>query len=252
VASDKDGFSVKLLTGAQVASDIIALGIDVRDSDICFKSVVPGEGSNLVKKSTGVHVKEGTEVDLRVRATDHGFEIYFNRKHIFDYEHKVSLGAVSHLYVDGCLELKDVQFGGKFYSVPYETKLHGRLDVGHHLRVSGVPNDKKDSISVDLVSADGDILLTISIRFSGDHSGIVVRNAQLGGVWGQEEREGGKNFPFKRGEMFDLLVENQPYAFDISVNGHKLWTFAHRADPNGISKLDIGGGLVLTALSTGQ
>lgn len=42
---------------------------------------------------------------------------------------------------------------------------------------------------------------------------IVVRNTQVGGAWQSEEREG--KFPFEKEQGFDLIIANEPYAFQV-------------------------------------
>ncbi|VDK89653.1 unnamed protein product, partial [Litomosoides sigmodontis] len=54
----------------------------------------------------------------------------------------------------------------------------------------------------------------------------VVRNAQIGDVWGEEEREGG--FPFKKDMGTSIIFHNAPYSIQIFVDGKRYGTFAHR------------------------
>lgn len=41
----------------------------------------------------------------------------------------------------------------------------------------------------------------------------VVRNAEIGKVWGQEEREG--TFPFKKDIGTDIVFYNEPYSIQV-------------------------------------
>lgn len=43
----------------------------------------------------------------------------------------------------------------------------------------------------------------------------VVRNSQIGGTWGTEEREG--PFPFKKNIGFDLVIYNEAYSIQVIV-----------------------------------
>jgi len=42
-----------------------------------------------------------------------------------------------------------------------------------------------------------------------------VRNANLNNIWGTEEREGG--MPFHKDELFDLIISNEPYGYEVLV-----------------------------------
>ncbi|MFH4984744.1 hypothetical protein AB6A40_011453, partial [Gnathostoma spinigerum] len=54
--------------------------------------------------------------------------------------------------------------------------------------------------------------------------------------------------PFEKGVGFDLVITNEPYAFQIYVNGERFTTFAHRLDPSDISGLQIQGDIELTGI----
>lgn len=64
-------------------------------------------------------------------------------------------------------------------------------------------------------------------------TGVVVRNAMLGGVWGEEECDGGVPFELNRAVNVELAVEADAYR--VSVNGAEHVRFKHRAPPHLVS-----------------
>lgn len=42
----------------------------------------------------------------------------------------------------------------------------------------------------------------------------IIRNAQIGNVWGHEEREG--KFPFKKDIGTDIVFHNAPYSLQVN------------------------------------
>jgi len=70
-----------------------------------------------------------------------------------------------------------------------------------------------------------------------------MRNALLNKAWGSEESEG--KFPLSHDLAFDITVVNEPYAFQVFVNGNHFCAFAHRVDPNVIKGIKIEGDVIL-------
>nr|XP_020478519.1 galectin-5-like [Monopterus albus] len=77
-------------------------------------------------------------------------------------------------------------------------------------------------IHVDFVKGP-DIAFHFNPRFNEQ---TVVRNSNLGGCWGPEERDGG--FPFVRGQRFELKIRVESHAFKVSVDGNHLLEYKHR------------------------
>jgi hypothetical protein len=73
-----------------------------------------------------------------------------------------------------------------------------------------------------------------------------VRNSQLGGTWGNEEKEG--KFPLKHDVTFDLVIHNESYSYQVYVNDERFCTFAHRVDPNTIVGVEVSGDLELQSI----
>lgn len=109
--------------------------------------------------------------------------------------------------------------------------------------IYGIPTG--DKFEVDFLGRDGQVLFHFNVRF---HEKKVVRNAQINGEWGVEEREG--SFPFKKDTAFDLVIQNQPYSIQIFINNQRYATFAHRvANPRSdYHAIRVQGNVDLTGL----
>ncbi|RCN31081.1 hypothetical protein ANCCAN_23139 [Ancylostoma caninum] len=64
-------------------------------------------------------------------------------KEVKSFEHRIPLQHVTHLSIDGDVVLNHVQWGGKYYPVPYESGIaeHG-LIPGKTLVIYGTPEKK--------------------------------------------------------------------------------------------------------------
>lgn len=137
-----------------------------------------------------------------------------------------------------------VHWGGRFFQLPFETQFpSNHLQSGDRIIVYGMPKGKR--FEVNFIGANNDILFHFNVRF--DES-AVVRNAQIGGTWGNEEREGG--FPFEKEKTFDLVIVNEPYSIQIFVDNKRYGSFAHRTSNPGTDYVGItvAGDLELTGL----
>ncbi|EGT56354.1 CBN-LEC-3 protein [Caenorhabditis brenneri] len=189
-------------------------------------------------------IKKGENFDIRIRAHDGKFQVSINHKEVKNFEHRIPLNSVSHLSIDGDVILNHVQWGGKYYPVPYESGIASDgLIPGKTLVVYGTPEKKAKKFNINLLKKNGDIALHFNPRFDEKS---VVRNSLVNGEWGNEEREG-KN-PFERLTAFDLEIRNEEFAFQIFVNGERFASYAHRVDPHDIAGLQIQGDIELTGI----
>jgi len=99
---------------------------------------------------------------------------------------------------------------------------------------------KVKMFAINLLTTAGEIAFHFNPRFSEKH---VMRNSQIGGNWEAEESEG--KFPFEKDSGFDIIIVNEPYAYQVFVNGNHFCAFAHRTDPNNIRGLKIEGDVEL-------
>ncbi|CAI4227322.1 unnamed protein product [Auanema sp. JU1783] len=201
-------------------------------------------------------IKKGEPFDIRIRAHDNKFVISINRKEVKQFDHRIPLQHVTHLSIDGDVVLNHVQWGGKYYPIPYESGIAADgLIPGKTLVVYGTPEKKGKRFNINLLKKNGDIALHFNPRFDEKGNGLicgklkpgcVIRNSLINGEWGNEEREG-KN-PFEKNVGFDLEIKNEEFAFQIFVNGERFASYAHRTDPLEIAGLQIQGDLELTGI----
>jgi len=238
----------------------VPLHISVRfdEGKLVFNSFTKGEWGKEERRP--LPFKKGQPVDIRIRAHDNKFVVYADRKEVKEYEHRIPLQSVTHLSVDGdVVALNHVQWGGRYYPVPYESGIAGEgLTPGKSMLIYGIPEKKAKRFNINLLKKNGDIALHLNIRFdekapkqiflcgSKQRPGVVVRNSLLSGVWGKEEREGKQ--PFERAVGFDVEIKNEEYAFQVFVNGERFATFAHRIDPHEIGGLQIQGDVEITGI----
>lgn len=230
-------------SGAGYDSPTIPMQICIRykHNEIIFNSKKDGEWGKEEKKKNPF--KLGEKFDLRVRAHGDKFEILIDQKDFYNFEHRQPLSTVDHIFIDGCLSLSGVNWGGKYYSVPFETGIKGGFGTGKRLLLSGVPEKKAERFSINLVTSTGDIAIQVNPRFKQKE---VVRNAKKSGEWGNEEKE--STFPFKHENVFDLVIVNESYSFQVFVNDEQLCTFAHRMEPSSIAGLQVDGEVELHSI----
>uniref|UniRef100_A0A4W6CPY6 Galectin n=1 Tax=Lates calcarifer TaxID=8187 RepID=A0A4W6CPY6_LATCA len=106
--------------------------------------------------------------------------------------------------------------------VPYSNMIPGGMIPKRTIVIRGmVPYGANRCV---FLSITRDIALHINPRV---REGIVVRNSEIGGSWGQEDRELSLN-PFMEGQYFDMSIRCGNQRFKVFVNGQHLFDFVHR------------------------
>ncbi|XP_076830578.1 galectin-3 isoform X1 [Brachyhypopomus gauderio] len=106
--------------------------------------------------------------------------------------------------------------------VPYDLPLHAGLVPRLLITIVGEPVLGGERFHVDFVKGS-DVVFHFNPRFTEQ---TVVRNSNLGGYWGPEERDGG--FPFVPGRQFELKILVETDMFKVAVDGVHLLEFEHR------------------------
>ncbi|XP_066874423.1 galectin-4 isoform X2 [Kogia breviceps] len=175
-------------------------------------------------------------------------EVVVNGNPFYEFGHRIPLQMVTHLHVDGDLQLQSINFiGGQpapcqipvpnpAYPpmegpptfnppVPFNGRLQGGLTARRTIIVKGyVPPTAKSFVINFKVGSSGDLALHINPRLN---EGTVVRNSFLNGLWGAEERKVSYN-PFGPGKFFDLSIRCGMDRFKVYANGQHLFDFSHR------------------------
>uniref|UniRef100_A0A158R4D5 Galectin n=1 Tax=Syphacia muris TaxID=451379 RepID=A0A158R4D5_9BILA len=214
-AEDSVRFTINLHNAApDFSGHDVPLHLSFRfdEGKIVFNTFSKGEWGKEERK--GNPYKKGEDVDVRIRAHDNKFSIYVDQKEIKEYEHRIPLSTVTHFSIDGDITLTNIQWGGKYYPIPFESGLGGDgLKAGQSLMISGVPEKKGKRFHVNILRRNGDIALHFNPRFDEK---TVVRNCLTNGKWQTEDREG--KMPLEKGIIFDLEIRNDESNFKVSFN----------------------------------
>ncbi|GLD47732.1 galectin-3-like protein [Lates japonicus] len=106
--------------------------------------------------------------------------------------------------------------------VPYDLPLHAGMMPRLLITIVGEPVPGADRFHVDFIKGP-DVVFHFNPRFNEQ---TIVRNSNLSGCWGPEEREGG--FPFVQGRRFELKILVEEDMYKVAVDGTHLLEYEHR------------------------
>lgn len=122
VVVGKDEFIINLTSGARVELDDDVTTLDNRL--LCLKTDISTKKVHLNACINGEWGREGTlkhrwqpgdEFDIRVRCHEEEYEIFIEHKLVAKFAHYLPLNAVTHIYINGDIELYSVSWEGKYY-----------------------------------------------------------------------------------------------------------------------------------------
>ncbi|XP_076988058.1 galectin-4 [Tamandua tetradactyla] len=213
------------------------------------------------EKKRSMPFRKGAPFELVFMVLAEHYKVIVNGNPFYEFGHRLPLQMVTHLHVDGDLELQSINFiggqqppsqrpvtipaypgpGQSFQQpsnlptmegpptfnppVPFTGRLQGGLITRRTIIVKGyvLPSAKSFTINFK-VGASGDLALHINPRMT---EGAVVRNSYLNGSWGAEERNLSHN-PFGPGRFFDLSIRCGMDRFKVYANGQHLFDYSHR------------------------
>ncbi|XP_028421130.1 galectin-3 [Perca flavescens] len=111
---------------------------------------------------------------------------------------------------------------GGMMMAPFDLPLHAGILPRLVITIVGEPVPGGDRFQVDFIKGS-DVVFHFNPRFPEQ---TIVRNSNLGGCWGPEEREGG--FPFVQGQRFELKILVEEDSFKVAVDGTHLLEYEHR------------------------
>ncbi|XP_028818436.1 galectin-4-like [Denticeps clupeoides] len=110
-------------------------------------------------------------------------------------------------------------------TIPFSNMIPGGMSSKRTIIIRGMVPYGANRFCINfIVGGTRDIAFHLNPRIL---EGIVVRNSQLGGLWGQEEQEIFFN-PFQEGQYFDLSIRCGNWRFKVYVNGQHMCNFIHR------------------------
>ncbi|KAH0512975.1 Galectin-4 [Microtus ochrogaster] len=224
---------------------------------VVFNTKQSGQwGSEEKKKS--MPFQRGSHFELVFMVLPEHFKVVVNGNPFYEYGHRLPLQMVTHLDVDGDLELQSINFLGGQQSAPaqYPGPGYNPPQMNSLPVMAGPPTFNPVWCSSHLlgskqgmcfiinfkVGSSGDIALHINPRMGE----AVVRNSFINGSWGSEERKVAYN-PFVPGQFFDLSIRCGTDRFKVFANGQHLFDYSHRFQAfHRIDTLEIKGDITLS------
>ncbi|XP_020834059.1 galectin-4 isoform X2 [Phascolarctos cinereus] len=232
------------------------------------------QGGNWGKeeRKRSMPFRKGDAFELVFTVLDEHYKVIVNGSPFYEYGHRIPLQKVTHLQVDGDLELQSINFLGGGPSpgpgpgpvhgrsphelptmegppvfnppVPFLGRIQGGLTPRKTIVIKGLVTQHASSVTINFKAAQSnDVALHINSRLP---EGVVVRNSYLGGKWGKEERNISFN-PFTRGQYFDLSIRCGHDRFKVFANGQHIFDYAHRfAAFQRVDAVEIKGDLSLS------
>ncbi|MFH4979751.1 hypothetical protein AB6A40_006460 [Gnathostoma spinigerum] len=244
----RDEFIVNLTGGPNTELDettdrldnrMLSIRAIISEGRITLNACIDGEWGR--EGSVKHKLRPGDEFDIRVRSMEKFFEIFIDHKLCARFAYYVPISSITHLYINGDVELYSVSWEGKFYQMPYAADIPGNFYVGRKLCVSAFVNKKAKQLTLDFHSG-ADIALRVNPSLTRKK---VFRNTRSGNRWGEEESSSVSPFLFKKNRTFDMLVYCEDNNFVIYVDDCLVGRYAHRMSPDTIDKICIDGDIEL-------
>jgi hypothetical protein len=224
--------------GYDAPNIVFQLNIRFDSDEVVMNSKDAGNwGSEQKKSGIKALFVPGGPIDIRILAKPEKFIIMAQHKEFATYEHRMPLNSVTDVFVAGAITIKGVACGGRPHSMPFDAHI-SNYGVGDMLYISGETSASAKSVAFNLYNQNGDSVLHFNPRFNDNE---VVRNAKIGGEYGDEEKEGA--FPFAKDTVFDVAIVNGSGRFTIYANDLEFCTFEHRARDNAVVRVGIEGDL---------
>uniref|UniRef100_A0A671G5A5 Galectin n=1 Tax=Rhinolophus ferrumequinum TaxID=59479 RepID=A0A671G5A5_RHIFE len=275
-------FSVNFKVGQNSAADI-AFHFNPRFDGldkVVFNSQQGGEWGKEEKKRS-MPFSKGSPFELVFMVLAEHYKVVVNGNPFYEFGHRIPLQMVTHLQVEGDLELQSINFiggrpapnqtpmvipaypgpGGSCQlppsnlptmegpptfnpPVPFVGRLQGGLTARKTVIIKGYVPPTGKSFDINFkVGSTGDLALHINPRMNEN---AVVRNSYLNGSWGSEERKLSYN-PFGCGLFFELSIRCGMDRFKVYANGQHLFDFSHRLSAfQRVDMLEIQGDVTLS------
>ncbi|XP_022380995.1 galectin-4 isoform X1 [Enhydra lutris kenyoni] len=237
---------------------------------VVFNSQQGGKWGSEEKKRS-MPFRKGAAFELVFMVLAEHYKVVVNGNPFYQFGHRVPLQMVTHLQVDGDLELQSINFiggnpppgqgpgymhqqpsqlptmeGPPIFNppVPFRKNLQGGLTARRTIIIKGsIPPMGKSFVINFMVGSSGDLALHINPRLT---EGLVVRNSCLNGSWGSEDKKISYN-PFGPGQFFDLSIRCGLDRFKVYANGQHLFDFSHRLSAfQDVDVLEIQGDITLS------
>ncbi|XP_037665665.1 galectin-9 isoform X4 [Choloepus didactylus] len=267
-------FSVNLQTG--FSENNIAFHFNPRFEDggyvVCNTKQNGSWGHEERKRQMPFQMGKPFELQFLVQCS--GFRVVVNGSPFVQYSHRVPWRHVDTISVAGAVQLSYISFqtqtvihtvqsvpGQMFpnptippmvypnlsYPMPYFTSISGGLYPSRTIIVLGTVLPSAQRFHINLRSGS-DIAFHLNPRFNEN---TVVRNTQIKGSWGSEERSLPRAMPFSRGQSFSVWIMCESHCLKVAVDGQHLLDYCHRLkNLCAIDNLEVAGDIQLTHVQT--
>ncbi|XP_014645302.1 PREDICTED: galectin-9-like [Ceratotherium simum simum] len=226
------------------------------------------------ERKTHLPLQRGSPFELSFLVRRWHFQVTVNRSLFVQYSHRVPFHRVDTLSVTGIVQLSSISFQTQSiihrvlsasqqmcpnplvpppaypnpaYTLPFFTSIPGGLYPSKSIIVWGTVLPSAQRFHINLRSGS-DIAFHLNIRFDEN---AVVRNTQINGSWGPEERSLSGKMPFTQGQSFSVWILCEGHCLRVAVNGGHLCEYHHRLrNLPAIKYLEVGGDIQLSHLQT--
>ncbi|KAK3751625.1 hypothetical protein RRG08_012686 [Elysia crispata] len=233
-------FSINLCSAYSKDAGDVALHFNPRlNQGNVVRNHKQGGGWGAEETAGGFPFRKDRNFVFTVTAKSHGFYIEVDGRHFCDFTHRMSMGAVQYLTIEGDVRINNINFK---HPLPYSAPVPGGLRNGSVITINGKVENHFNNFAVNLSSAPGKHG-DIALHFNPRHNdGNVVRN-HLQGSWGAEETAGG--MPFRRGQSFQIQIRVDGSGYRVFVNGGHFCDFTHRMSERSVQYVFIEGDIEL-------
>ncbi|XP_075415360.1 galectin-9 [Tenrec ecaudatus] len=181
------------------------------------------------------------------------FQVTVNGKHFLQYMHRMPFHQADTISISGAVQLSYIGFQNPVippvvypnpsYPLPYYTSIMGGLYPSKTIMVTGIVLPSAQRFHINL-RCGSDIAFHLNPRFTEN---AVVRNTQINGSWGIEERALPRKMPFRRGQNFLVCIMCESHCLKVAVDGQHLCEYWHRLNNlPAINSLEVVGDIQLT------
>ncbi|XP_027015061.2 galectin-4-like isoform X2 [Tachysurus fulvidraco] len=224
------------------------------------------EGEEKVKK---MPFRKGEHFELVIVVNSEGYQVKVNGKEFHLFQHRMPLDRVCAIEIGGDVSIDTINLIGGMQGmgggnmgypggnlpvmglqpifnpvIPYSDMIPGGMVSKRTIIIRGMVPYQADRFWINfLVGGSRNIAFHINPRI---REGLVVRNCQIDGSWGDEETDLNFN-PFQEGQYFEISIRCSEEKFKVYANGQHMCNFHHRLRPyNQINMLEVGGDVQLS------
>ncbi|XP_014679024.1 PREDICTED: galectin-9-like [Priapulus caudatus] len=220
--------------------------------NVVCNSCVNGEwGAEESHEGLPPNLAVGEPFEVVIKGEPECFKVAVNGAHYIDFCHRTPVDTIKTVQIDGEVTLTGIfekmDVNG---TVSYTSTIPGGLAPGKTVVIRGKVPDTSPRFALNLQAGppgtpQPDIALHFNPRFN---ERTVVRNTLQAGAWGAEER-GGVPPNLVPGEAFEIAILVEENCYKVTVNSVTYTEFAHRIPVDSINTVEIGGDVLITAIS---